>query len=81
VGYLEEVKISLEESVQQYEITWIGDISPILLAESGTGYGIFPSWPCVSTPNVRSDIGDHVESYEIHMILARRLQITFTSKV
>ncbi len=75
---------SPEESVQQYEITRIGikDISnptPILYVDSGTGQGIFPLWPCVSTLNVRSGICNCVESYAIHMILAHRLRITFTS--
>ncbi len=32
----------------------------------------------VPTPNVRSDIWDRVESYVIHMLLARRLKIIFT---
>ncbi len=32
----------------------------------------------MSTPNARLDIWDHVESYTIHMFLARRLKITFT---
>jgi hypothetical protein len=31
------------------------------------------------TPNVRSDVWDHVESYTMHMLLAHRLKITFTS--
>ncbi len=36
---------------------------------SGVGY--------VPTPNVHSDVWDCVESYAIHMLLARRLMITF----
>ncbi len=43
-------------------------MSQLLL--SGIGY--------VPTPNVHSDVWDHVESYTIHMLLARRLKITFT---
>jgi hypothetical protein len=35
----------------------------------------------VPTLNVRSDIWDHVESYAIHMFLACRLKITFTSNL
>ncbi len=66
----------------RYEITWIGikDASnpmPILYVDSSTGYGFFPSCPCVPTPNVRLDIWDCVESYAIHMILTCRLRITF----
>ncbi len=85
VGYLEYIKIPPEESVYWYEITWIGikDVSnpmPILYVDSSTGAGFFPSWPCVPTLNVHSDIWDHVESYAIHMILARRLRITFKPK-
>ncbi len=37
---------------------------------SGLGY--------VPTPNVHSDVWDHVESYTIHMLLTCRLKITFT---
>jgi hypothetical protein len=37
---------------------------------SGVGY--------VPTPNVHSDVWDHVESYRVHMLLAHRLKITFT---
>ncbi len=33
------------------------------------------------TPNVRSDIWDCVESYAMHMFLAHRLKITFTSNL
>jgi hypothetical protein len=35
----------------------------------------------VPTPNERSDIWDCVESYGIHMFLACRLKITFTSNL
>jgi hypothetical protein len=35
----------------------------------------------VPTPNVRSDVWDHVESYAIRMLLAPRLKITFTSNL
>jgi hypothetical protein len=35
----------------------------------------------VPTPNVHSDVWDHVESYAIHMFLACRLKITFTSNL
>ncbi len=80
VGYLEQVKISPEESVQQYEITRIGinygsNPMPILYVDSSTGYGFFSSWPCVPTLNVHSNIWECVESYAIHMILARRFRI------
>ncbi len=37
---------------------------------SGVGY--------VPTPNVHSDVWDHVESYMIYMLLSCRLKITFT---
>ncbi len=72
--------------MQWYEITRIGikEISnpmPILYVDSGTGYGIFPSWLCVSAANVHSDLWDCVEFYAIHMIFARRLKITFTSNL
>jgi hypothetical protein len=43
-------------------------MSQLLL--SGVGY--------VPTPNVHSDVWDHVESYTMHMLLARRLKIIFT---
>jgi hypothetical protein len=43
-------------------------MSQLLL--SGIGY--------VPTPNVHSDVWDHVESYAKHMLLTRRLKITFT---
>jgi hypothetical protein len=43
-------------------------MSQLLL--SGVGY--------VPTLNVHSDVWDCVESYMIHMLLARRLKITFT---
>jgi hypothetical protein len=33
------------------------------------------------TPNVRSDVCDRVESYTMHMILACRQKITFTSNL
>ncbi len=80
VGYLEQVKISPEESVQWHEITWIGinyvpNPTPILYVDSSTGCGFFSSWPCVPTPNVRSNIWERIESYAIHMILACRLRI------
>ncbi len=54
---------------------------PILYVESSTWCGFFLSWPCVPTPNVHSDIWDCVESYAIHMFLARRQKITFTSNL
>ncbi len=82
VGYLEYIKIPLEESVYRYEIAWIGikDVSkptPILYIDLITGCGLFPSCPCVPTPNMHPDIRDCVGSYTIHMILTRRLRITF----
>ncbi len=45
----------------RYEIAWIGikDVSnpmPILYIDSNTGWGFFPSSPCVPTLNVYSDI-------------------------
>jgi hypothetical protein len=43
--------------------------------------GLFRSWPCVPTPKICSDVWDRVESYAIHMFLARRLKITFTSNL
>jgi hypothetical protein len=43
-------------------------MSQLLL--SGVGY--------VPTPNVHSDVWDRLESYNVHMLLARRLKITFT---
>ncbi len=54
---------------------------PILYVDSSTGCGFFLSWPCVPTPNVCSGIWDYVESYVTHMILTRRLRITFMPKV
>jgi hypothetical protein len=44
-------------------------------------YGLFCSWLCVPTPKICSDIWDCVESYAIHMFLARRLKITFASNL
>jgi hypothetical protein len=85
-GHLEYIKIPPEESVYRYEIAWIGikDVSnpmPILYIDSSTGYGFFPSYPCMlPTLNVRSDTLDGVEYYAIHMILTRRLRITFKPK-
>jgi hypothetical protein len=35
----------------------------------------------MQTPNVCSDILDHVESYALHMFLACGLKITFTSNL
>jgi hypothetical protein len=35
----------------------------------------------VPTPNVHLDVWDRVESYEIHMFLACRQKITFTSNL
>ncbi len=69
----------------RYEIAWIGikDVSnpmPILYVDPSTGCGLFPSCPCVPTPNMHPDIKDHVESYAIHVILTRRLKITFKPK-
>jgi hypothetical protein len=86
VGYLEYIKIPPEESVYRYEIAWVGikDVSnpmPILYVDSSTGDGCFPSCPCVSTPNMHLDIRDRVESYAIHMILTRRLRITFVALI
>ncbi len=85
VEYLEYIKIPPEESVYRYEIAWIGikDVfnpTPILYVDSSTGYGFFPSCPCVSTPNMHPDIRDRVESYAIHMILTCRLRIAFKPK-
>ena len=85
VGYLEYIKIPLEESVYRYEIAWIGikDVSnttPILYVDPSTEYGLFPSCPCVPTPNMHPEVRDCVESYAIHMILTRRLRITFKPK-
>jgi hypothetical protein len=85
VGYLEYIKIPPEESVYRYEIAWIGvkDVSnptPILYIDPSTGCGLISSCPCVPTPNMHLDIRDHVESYGIHMILTRRLRITFKLK-
>ncbi len=85
VGYLEYIKIPPEESVYRYEIAWVGikDVSnpmPILYVDPCTGCGLFPSCPCVPTPNMHLNIRDHVESYTIHMILTRRLRINFKPK-
>ncbi len=85
VGYLEYIKIFLEESVYRYEIAWIGitDVSnptPILYVDPSTGCGLFPSCPCVPTRNMHPNIRDRVESYAIHMILTCRLRITFKPK-
>ncbi len=85
VGYLEYIKIPLEESVYQYEIAQIGikDVSnptPFLYSDSSIWCGFFLSWPCVPTPNVRLDVWDCVDSYAIHMILARWLRITLKPK-
>ncbi len=59
-GYLEYIKIPPEQSVYRYEIAWIGikDVfnpTPILYVDYSTGYGFFPSCPCVPTPNVHLD--------------------------
>jgi hypothetical protein len=75
-GYLEYNKIPPDKSVYRYDIARVGikDVSnlmPILYVDSSTGCGFFPSCPCVPTPNVHSDIWDHVESYTIHMILTQ----------
>jgi hypothetical protein len=85
VGYLEYIKIPPEESVYRYEIAGVGitDVSnptPFLYIDPSTGCGLFPSCPCVPTPNMHPDIRDHVESYAIHMILPCRLRITFKPK-
>ncbi len=85
-GYLEYIKIPPEESVYRYEIAWIGikDVSnpmPILYVDPSTGYGLFPSCPCVPTLNMHPNIRDCVESYAIHMILTRRLRITFVALI
>ncbi len=85
VEYLEHIKIPPEESVCWYEIAWIGinnvsNPTPILCIDSSAGCGFFPSCPCVPTPNVHSDIWDHVESYAIQMFLACRFRITFKPK-
>jgi hypothetical protein len=82
VGYLEYTKIPPEESVYRYEIAWIGikDISnpmPILNVDPSTGYSLFPSCPCVPTPNMHLNIRNRVESYAMHLILTHRLRITF----
>ncbi len=81
-GCLGYIKILPEESVHRYEIAWIGikdasNPTPILYVDSSTWYGYFSNVARVPTPNVHSDIWDHVESYLIHMILTRRLRITF----
>jgi hypothetical protein len=86
VGHLESIKIPPEESVYRYEIAWIGikDVSnptPILYIDSSSGDGLFPSCPCVPTPNMHPDIKDRVESYAIHMILTQRLRIIFVALV
>jgi hypothetical protein len=86
VGYLEHIKIPPEESVYRYEIAWIGikavsNPTPILYVDPSTGYGLFLSFPCVPTLNMYPDIRDPVESYAIHMILTRRLRITFVALV
>ena len=65
-----------------YEIAAVGikDVSnpmPSLYVDSSTGCGLFLSCPCVPTSNMHPDIRDRVESYAIHMILTRRLRITF----
>jgi hypothetical protein len=85
VGYLKYIKIPPEESVYRYETAWIGikDVPnpmPILYVDPSIGCGLFPSCPCVPTPNMHRDIRDCVESYAIHMILTRRLRITFKHK-
>jgi hypothetical protein len=85
VGYLEYIKIPPEELEYRCEIAWIGitDVSnpkPILYVDPTTGCGLFPSCPCVPTPNMHPNIRDHVESYTIHMILTCRLRITFKPK-
>jgi hypothetical protein len=72
--------------VYRYEIAWIGikDVSnpmPILYVDPSTEYGLFPSCPCVPTPNMHPDIRDRVESYGIHMLLTRRLRITFVALI
>ncbi len=86
VGYLEYIKIPPEESVDRYEIAWIGmkDVSnptPILYVDSSTEYGLIPSCPCVPTPKMHPDLRDCVESYAIHMILTCRLRITCVALV
>jgi hypothetical protein len=86
VGYLEYIKIPPEESVYRYEIAWIGikDVSnptPLLYVDPSTGDGLFPSCPCVPTPNMHPDIRDCVESYTIHIILTHRLRITFVALI
>jgi hypothetical protein len=72
--------------VYRYEIAWIGignvsNPTPILYVDSSTGDGFFPSCPCVPPPNMHPGIRDHVESYVIHMILTRRLRITFVALI
>ncbi len=52
------------------ELNNVSNLRPILYIESSTGCGFLLSRPCVSTPNVHSDVWDCVESYVIHMILA-----------
>jgi hypothetical protein len=54
---------------------------PILYVHSSTEDGFFPSCPCVPTPNMHPDIRDCVESHVIHMILTRRLRITFEALI
>jgi hypothetical protein len=72
--------------VYRYEIAWIGikDVSnptPLLYVDPSTRVGLFPSCPCVPTPNMHPDLGDRVESYAIHMILPHRLRITFVALI
>jgi hypothetical protein len=86
VGHLEYIKIPPEESVYRYEIAWIRikDVSnpmPILYVDSSSGDGLFPSCPCVPTPNMHPDMRDCVESYAIHMILTCRARITFVALI
>ncbi len=47
----------------------------------GIWCGFFLSWQGVPTLNARVDTWDRVESYRIHMFLAHRLKITFTSNL
>jgi hypothetical protein len=84
-GYLEHYKISPQESVQQYEIARIAikygsNSTAVVYRDSRRGRLFSLSWPFVPSPNEHSDIGDHVESYRIHMFLTRRLRLSFTPK-
>ncbi len=84
--YLEHHKISPQESVPIHQFMQAeskdGSSSTVsLYINSRIVCGLFCSWPCVPTLKIRSDMWDRVESYAIHMFLAYRLKITFTSNL